>query len=119
MNQHTEITQCIERYFAALYQGDNAELRELFHTTATLHGVVNGELYFKSVEQYLDMVANRISPKKRCEDFAMKIISIEMLHSIALVKAHCPMLGFNYIDCLSLLYLQGRWVIASKVFINV
>jgi hypothetical protein len=103
MNQYQEIVAVMDRYFESIYQGDTDVLRSTFHPRATLSGEVSGQPYFKLLDEYLEVVKNRKSPKNCGEPFAMKTLAIEILDHIAFVKAHCPMLGFNYFDYLSLI----------------
>jgi hypothetical protein len=116
VSSHHAVLEVLERYFGGIYSGDVAQLGSTFHPRAILGGEVKGQPYYKTVEEYLDAVRNRKSPKELGEPFAMKVISVEVQGSIALAKAHCPMLGFNYFDYLSFVLLEGRWVIVSKVF---
>ena len=116
MNEKSEITALLKKYFDGLFYGDAALLRSVFHPQALLFGEVRGAPYQNSLEGYLSAVAQRQSPHQRGEEFRMEALGIEVLNHIAYVKAHCPMLGFNYVDYLSLLRQGGRWLITSKLF---
>ena len=117
--QSKEITKVITNYFNGIYDGDVAKLKAVFHTESHLFGDINGEPYSKSVTDYIEGVKSRKSPNDLGEDFKMKILSIEMIGDNAIVKAHVPMLGFNYYDFLSLTKINGQWKIVNKLFSHI
>jgi len=114
-----EIKTTISNYFQGIYNGDTEKLERVFHPQTLLYGDIKGVPYFKNVADYIDGIKNRKSPKDLGEDFSMKINSIEIIGSNAVVKAHLPMLGFNYYDFLSLNKINGGWKIVNKLFTHV
>jgi hypothetical protein len=114
-----EIVSVIENYFEGIYKGDIELLRSVFHRDTLLFGDIKGYSYQKNVDDYLAVVANRKNPKEIGELFQMKILSVEVLGTIAFVKVHVPMLGYNYYDYLSLLKFNQQWKIVSKLFTHV
>jgi Putative lumazine-binding len=119
MSSQAEVGQVIDTYFDALFRGDVERLRSTFHPRAILSGEVKGAPYYKTVDEYLSAVRNRQSPQALGEILRMKAVSFDIVGPIAFVKTQSPMLGFNYIDFLSLVRHEGRWVIAAKVFTHV
>lgn len=115
-NDAQPITKLIQAYFQGIYAGDIALLRSCFHENAFLYGDINGAPYVKGQESYLDGVAQRESPSALGEDFEMRILSIEVLGKMALVRAQVPIYGFNYYDFLSLSEIDGEWKIVNKLF---
>ena len=116
MRQHEKVLSAAEAYLTSIFYGDVERLRLTFHPRAILGGVVKGAPYYKSVDEYLDVVKDRKSPSDLGETYKMSVISVEVIGEIAFVKTHCPMLGYNYFDYLSFVFFEGRWVIISKVF---
>jgi len=119
MSIHSEIHELVDRYFASLFDGDVERLRSTFHPGAILSGEVKGAPYYRKLDEYLDAVKNRQSPKALGETYGMELLSVEVQGPIAFVKTHSPMLGYNYCDFLSLVRHEGRWVIAAKIFTHV
>lgn len=119
MSRHQHILAVLDEYFAGIYSGDVERLRSAFHPSAVLWGEIKGAPYHKALEDYLDAVRNRTSPRELGESFGMEPISIEVQGNMALAKVRCPMLGYNYVDFLSLLHQNGKWAIAAKVFTHV
>lgn len=116
VDAHQEIDALLKKYFDGLFYGDTALLRSVFHPQALLFGEVRGAPYQNSLEGFLSAVAQRESPHQRGEKFRMEALGIEVLNQIAYVKAHCPMLGFNYFDYLALVHDGARWLITNKLF---
>ncbi|MCF0041422.1 nuclear transport factor 2 family protein [Dyadobacter fanqingshengii] len=123
MTNHTDhaaaIAAVLSDYFKGVFKGDINRLRSVFHPQALVAGDVNGQGYFKTLEQYLDGVKNRKSPFELGESYRMEIISIEVINLIAVAKLRLPMFEFNYYDLLSLTIVDGKWVIVNKLLTNV
>lgn len=115
----SEIKTLVSHYFLGIYNGDSYKLESAFHPQALLFGDIKGEPYFKTVSEYIDGVKSRKSPYDLGEDFKMEILAIEIRGNMATVKAHSPMLGFNYYDFLSLSLIRGEWKIVNKLFTHV
>lgn len=118
--QSEEIGAVITNYFEGIYYGDVPKLESCFDPSLIIYGDMNnGVLYRKPLNDYLEGVRNRKSPNSLGEIFKMKITSIDLIGDVAVVKAHVPMLGYNYYDFLSLTKINGSWKIVNKLFAHV
>lgn len=115
----TAISAVLSNYFNGVFNGDVTILRRVFHPETLVSGDINGQPYFKTLDQYLDGVKNRKSPQALNETCRMEILSIEIINSIAVAKVHLPMFEFNYYDLLSLSKIDGQWFIVNKLLTNV
>lgn len=113
------IAAVLSSYFEGVYKGDTALLRKIFHPKSLVAGDVNGLPYFKTLDEYLEGVGSRKSPKELNQTFKMEILSIEIINSIAIAKVHLPIFDFNYYDLLSLNETDKGWVIVNKLLTNV
>jgi hypothetical protein len=118
MNQQDSIAAVVDAYFEGVYNGSVETLRALFDVDAQVYGEVDGHAYHKTVSAYLEGVAARKSPRQLGEPFLMKTLAVDRLGSIASVKLHSPMLGFNYHLYLTLCLRADRWTIVNKTFTN-
>ncbi|WP_080898303.1 nuclear transport factor 2 family protein [Variovorax paradoxus] len=109
----------VDVYFQSIYTGNAEALRSTFDPKCRLFADVDGSRYEKSVDEYVQGVANRKSPRGLGEPFRMQAIGVEVLGAIALVRTRQLMLGFDYRDYLTLVRRDGQWLIASKTFVNV
>jgi len=113
------ITALLMGYFNGIYTGDVTALKSIFHPQALIAGDINGQPYFKTLDQYLEGVKNRKSPKELGEAFKMKIISLEIINNTAVAKTQVPIFEYNYYDQLSLVIIDGKWVIVNKLLTHV
>jgi hypothetical protein len=114
-----EIENLITNYFEGIFEGSVLKLEACFHEKTNIYGDIKGVDYLKNVTEYIDGVKSRKSPKDLNESFKMKIIGIDIIGKIAMVKLHVPMLGYNYYDYLSLTKLDNHWKIVNKIFTHV
>ncbi len=114
-----KIENLITDYFHGIYIGDVNLLGNCFHDNVYIYGDIKNVDYLKSIKEYLDGVKSRKSPRDLGETMEMKIIGIDIIGKIAMVKLHVPMLGYNYYDYLSLSKIAGDWKIVNKIFTHV
>ena len=113
------ITRVLDNYFKGIYEGDIALLSSTFNKGTLLFGDVKGQPYAKTLNEYLDGVKNRQSPKDSGQPFKGDIISIEIINSIAIAKVKVKMYAFNYSELLSFHKIADRWLIVNKMITDV
>ena len=112
----TAITRALENYyFKGIYEGNLDLLNQVYYSGTLLFGDVKGQPYAKTLDQYLDGVKNRQSPKDSGKPFKGEIISIKLINSIAIAEVKVKMYDFNYHELLSFHRLDGRWLIVNKM----
>lgn len=119
MNPDPVIAIVIARYFDGVHRGDLAVLREVFHPSAILCGDVRGQVSFRTMDSYLDVVAGRQSPAELGQPLRAALLSAERHGAVASARARFPLLGFDYLDILSLALVDGRWRIVAKLYTHV
>lgn len=118
MHQQDSIEAVVEAYFQGVYSGDTVSMAALFDPHAQVYGEIDGQAYHKTIAFYLEGVASRKSPKELGDPYRMQLLAVDTLGSIANVKLHSPMLGFNYHLYLTLRRIDGKWSIVNKTFVN-
>ena len=114
------ITQALENYyFKGIYEGNIHTLGYILNPGTLLFGDVKGQPYAKTLDQYLDGVAKRQSPKDSGKSFKGTIISINVINSIAVAKVRVKMYEFNYEEFLSFHKIDNRWMIVNKMITDV
>lgn len=108
-----------DHYFKGIYEGDINTLGKILNPGTLLFGDVKGQPYAKTLDQYLDGVAHRQSPKDSGKPFKGTIISIDVVNSIAVAKVHVKMYDFNYDEFLSFHKISGQWLIVNKMISDV
>ena len=109
------VTALEERYFKGIYEGDIALLETVFHPKTLLFGDIKGTPYAKTLEEYLEGVKNRQSPKDSGKPFQGEILSVHIVNSIAVAEAKVRMYDSLYHDILSFHKTDGKWRIVSKM----
>ncbi|HTD39444.1 MAG TPA: nuclear transport factor 2 family protein [Mucilaginibacter sp.] len=114
------ISQALEDYyFKGIYEGNIDTLSKILNPGTLLFGDVKGQPYAKTLDQYLDGVAHRQSPKDSGKPFKGTVISVDVVNSIAVAKVHVKMYEFNYDEFLSFHKINNRWVIVNKMIADV
>ncbi|HTR06302.1 MAG TPA: nuclear transport factor 2 family protein [Paraburkholderia sp.] len=119
MSDTNEVVELVQRYFDATWRGDVAQLRTVFDPRAIVAGEVNGQPYYKTIDEYLAGVASRKSPAERGEKAEMELLMLDVQHNIATAKLHVRMLGFNYYNYFSIMRQQDKWLVITKTLTNV
>jgi Putative lumazine-binding len=115
----TAIARVLESYFKGIYTGDTGLLTTVYHPGTLLFGDVKGQPYAKTLEQYLDGVAHRQSPKDSGKPFKSEIISIDVIHSIAVARVRVGMYDFDYQEILSFHQFDNQWLIVNKMISDI
>ena len=114
------ITSILEDYyFKGIYEGNVDLLNQVYYPGTLLFGDVKAQPYAKTLDQYLDGVKNRQSPKDSGKPFKGEIISVKVVNTIAIAEVKVKMYDFNYHEYLSFHKLDGRWLIVNKMISDV
>jgi hypothetical protein len=106
-------------YFRGIYEGDLAALSQVFNTGTLLFGDVKGQPYAKTLDQYMDGVKQRQSPKDSGKPFKGEILNLKVVNSIAIAEVRVKMYDFIYHEFLSFHKLNGKWLIVNKMISDV
>ena len=114
------IEQTVQSYLDGLYEGDADKLASVFHETSALTCEQDGKLSVLPREQWLKWVRERPAPKAKglARDDAILMVD-QAGPTTALVKVKCQIPPRFFTDYLSLLKVDGRWVVAQKVYATV
>lgn len=114
------ISQALENYyFKGIYAGDLTLLHHIYYPGTLLFGDVKGQPYAKTLDQYLDGVAHRQSPKDSGKPFKGEILSIRVVNSIAVAEVKVKMYEFLYHEFLSFHKIDGVWLIVNKMISDI
>ena len=119
-NDRQAIEQMVQTYLDGLYEGDADKLASVFHDTSVLTYEQDGKLVVLPREQWLTMVRERPKPKDKGLPRDDVILMIDQSGpTTAFVKLKCQIPPRYFTDYLNLLKIDGRWVVAQKVFATV
>jgi hypothetical protein len=111
------VTAVLNDYFDGLYGSDTQLLRRVFHPAALYACASDGKLLTLTMKEYFPIVDQRQSPASRHEVRRDEIISLEFAGPVsAFARVKCAIGHKHFTDFLTLIYLDDRWQIISKVF---
>ena len=119
-NERNAIEQTVQTYLDGVYEGDADKLASVFHETSALTYEQDGKLVVLPREQWLKVMRERASAKAKglARDDAILLVD-QSGPTTAFVKVKCQIPPRYFTDYLSLLKVDGRWVVAQKVFATV
>jgi Putative lumazine-binding len=116
-NEYLEVAEVLSTYFDGLYHSDTQRLRRVFHPRAHYVCATEGTLTYRTMDEYFPIVDRRPSPESGGEARADRIVSIEFAGPVtAFARVNCAIGPKDFTDLLTLVRLDGRWQIISKVF---
>jgi hypothetical protein len=113
------ISSVLELYFDGLYHSDTRRLARVFHPRALYATAVGdvGAPTVWSMEEYFPVVDARPAPAASAQVRTDHVLSIELVGPVtALAKLQCSIGPRHFTDLLTLIHVDGRWQIISKVF---
>jgi hypothetical protein len=114
---HRQVAAALSAYFDGLYESDTRKLAAIFHPEAIYACATDGRLLRLGMADYFPMVDRRPSPQSRGERRTDRIVSIQLAGPVtAFVHAECSIGAKQFSDFLTLVFVDGRWQIISKVF---
>lgn len=116
-HDYQALVQVLQRYYDGLYKCDTGLLGTVFHPQALYATASEGALLYLDMQSYFSIVEKRTSPKSLGETHRFEIESIEFAGPMtAFARMRCFMLSNEYIDFLSLIRVDEKWLIVAKVF---
>ncbi len=116
-NQNSDVSDVLMNYFDGLYHSDATRLKDVFHPKAHYVCATDGALQYLTMDEYFPIVEARTSPKQNGEVRRDRIISIKQAGpATAIAHVECSIGVKLFSDFLTLIRLNGKWQIISKVF---
>jgi hypothetical protein len=95
---------------------DEARLRSVFHPGASLFGHLRGTFTHSTLDQWIGRISAQPVPAKSGEAFEGNIVSVDVTGDAACVKVSELYRGLRFTDYLSLVRVEGRWLIVAKAY---
>ena len=112
-----DISAVLQDYFDALYFCDVEKLERVFHPQAIYATADETPLLYRTMAQYVPVVAARQSPASRNEARRDHIDAIDIAgDNTAVARVRCSIGSRDFVDFLTLVRTDGQWRIIAKVF---
>jgi predicted N-acyltransferase len=118
MNRVTgALEDVISDYFDALYHCDTDLLQKVFHPKAIYATADETPLLYRTMAEYVPVVAARQSPASRGEPRRDVIDEIQFAgENTAFARVRCSIGDKDFTDFLTFVRDGGRWQIMAKIF---
>jgi len=117
MTNRPAIEAMLVDYFDVMYTQDMEKFDRVFHNNVVLYSAQTGELNRRPYDVYREAVVNRESPQSKGEVRKDEILLIdEISDTAAMAKVQLQMFGGVMQDYLTLIHIDGRWQIISKIW---
>ena len=117
MSNQVAIREMLGEYFDVMYTQDMVKFDRVFHKDVVLYSAQTGELNKRPYDVYREAVVNRESPESKGETRKDEILLIdEISDTAAMAKVQLQMFGGVMQDYLTLIFIDGRWQIISKIW---
>jgi len=111
------VTNIISIYFDGLYNSDTSMLADAFHPLAHYVCATDGTILHLNMDEYFPIVDKRPSPASRGENRNDRILSVEFAGPVtAHARVECSIDTKFFTDFLTLIFVEDKWQIISKVF---
>ena len=102
-------------YLDGMMYADEAKLRRAFHPKCLVVGHFRGRLEYDPLDAFIDACKKEGSIPSGTPYFA-EIVSMDVTGDIAVVKLIDDYLGTRFTDYLTMVKIEGRWIIVNKAF---
>ncbi|UFI05327.1 nuclear transport factor 2 family protein [Roseibium aggregatum] len=111
------LEKVISDYFDALYHCDTDLLQQVFHEKAIYATADETPLLYRTMAEYVPVVAARQSPASRGEERHDVIDEIQFAgENTAFARVRCSIGNNDFTDFLTFVRDEGRWQIMAKIF---
>ena len=113
-SEEAAVREAIQHYFQGHATGQGEHFRKVFHPDAKLFFIREGKLTQWTSEEYI----SRASGKPAADEAQRKrkIDSIDIAGNAAFVKLTLDYPAVIFTDYMSMLKIDGRWMIVNKTF---
>lgn len=117
MSHYQDVVRVLGEYFDALYYCDTDKIRDVFHDKAIYATADEPNFLFRDMKEYTQVIAERESPASRNEVRRDVVDSIEFAgNKTARARVRCSIGSRDFVDFLTLVREDDRWLIIAKVF---
>jgi hypothetical protein len=110
------IRQTVQYYFDGGKNRDSLTLRKAFHAEARMLFARDGKLVVVPIGEYITRVGSEPRKPGEVDSTERKVVSVDVVGDAAVAKLQLKRPNALITDYMSLLKVDGRWVIVNKIF---
>ena len=110
------IRQTVQYYFDGGKNRDSLTLRKAFHPEARMLFAREGKLVVVPIGEYITRVGSESLKPGEVDSTERKVVSVDVVGDAAVAKLELKRPNTVLTDFMSLLKVDGRWLIVNKIF---
>ena len=110
------IRQTVQYYFDGGKHRDSLTLRKAFHPDARMLFARDGKLAVVPIGEYITRVGSERLERGEVDSTERKVVSVDVVGDAAVAKLELKRPNAILTDYMSLLKVDGRWLIVNKIF---
>jgi Putative lumazine-binding len=110
------IRQTVQYYFDGGKNRDSLTLRKAFHPEARMLFARDGKLVLVPIGEYITRVGSERLKPGEVDSTERKLVSVDVVGDAAVAKLELKRPSALLTDYMSLLKVDGRWLIVNKIF---
>ena len=110
------IRQTVQYYFDGGKNRDSLTLRKAFHPEARMLFARDGKLVVVPIGEYITRVGSEPRKPGEVDSTERKVVSVDVVGDAAVAKLKLERPDGVLTDYMSLLKVDGRWLIVNKIF---
>ena len=110
------IRQTVQYYFDGGKNRDSLTLRKAFHPEARMLFARDGKLVVVPIGEYITRVGSESLKPGEVDSTERKVVSVDVMGDAAVAKLELKRPNAVLTDYMSLLKVDGRWLIVNKIF---
>jgi hypothetical protein len=110
------IRQTVQYYFDGGKHRDSLTLRKAFHPEARMLFSRDGKLVVVPIGEYITRVGSERLKPGEVDSTERKVVSVDVVGDAAVAKIELKRPNALLTDYMSLLKVDGRWLIVNKIF---
>lgn len=110
------IRQTVQYYFDGGRNRDSLTLRKAFHPEARMLFAREGKLVVVPIGEYITRVGSESLKPGEVDSTERKVVSVDVVGDAAVAKLELKRPNAVLTDYMSLLKVDGRWLIVNKIF---
>ncbi|AIC25455.1 UNVERIFIED_ORG: hypothetical protein GGE64_004140 [Rhizobium etli] len=115
MSDRQAVEQTVHLYVEGMAFGNAAALKKAFHPQSSIIGYYQNAVEWLTRDEFITAILAEEPAPPGTQPF-MDIQSVDVEGEAASVKVTDDFAGMRFTDYLSLLKIDGRWVIVSKLY---
>ncbi len=117
MNDKDQILEAVEKYIESAYTSDGNLVLDIFHEDSMVTGHIKGKLLRQSKKDWAKFVENlQPSPKQKGEEKYYDVHLVDVGLETAVAKVKSRYIDLTFMDTLSFIKVEGKWLIYNKIF---